>query len=280
MSACSIITADSIVTDEDVANYKTDGFLKFNFKDLIGVDNFSRLRAAVLDAESKAIVNKAKREDGNCAAEVFTRLFYLAEKYEDVANVVRCPEVGRLAARLAGVQHMRCWIDEIFFKPPHNAPCTWHQDLPHFPMDRRGLLTIWVAIEDVTKDMGPMHYIPGSHRLGPLGRGSSSDARESYEEHLKTQRGADGPEDYLFEGAQSELGSIKSFTLRAGEAVVHDGLTLHASFENCTERVRKGWACVYFPADTQYTGMPRMESDNLGLIPFKEFDHPRFAVVA
>jgi ectoine hydroxylase-related dioxygenase (phytanoyl-CoA dioxygenase family) len=148
-------------------------------------------------------------------------------------------------------------------------------------MDRRGLLTIWVAIDDVEPEMGPVRYLPGSHRLGPLGRANNSDSRKPLETLLTSARGlCDKPDDYLYEGDAERVGEVVSFPLRAGEAVIHDGLTLHASASNRGDRMRRGWACVYFPSETQYTGMPRLESDGLGLTPFETFDHPRFPVIA
>ena len=109
----------------------------------------------------------------------------------------------------------------------------------------------------------------------------NSDSREPFETLIKTYRGLqDRPDDYLYDGHLEEVGEIASYSLRAGEAVIHDGLTLHGSQTNRSDRTRRGWACVFFPADTQYTGMPRLESDGLGLLPFQPFDHPRFPIVA
>ncbi len=269
------------VSSSEIREFREQGILKINFAELIGAEAFDGLVSALGDAEAKANAAAAGQDAGNCQPEMFQRLFYLAPHYAEIDAVVRAPVLGEMAAKLAGVDHVRSWIDETFFKPPGSVPCIWHQDLPHFPMDRRGLMTFWVAIDDITPEMGPVRYLPGSHKLGPLGRAMNSDSRLPFEELIKTYRGLkDRPDEYLYEGDLDEVGEITSFSLRAGEAVIHDGLTLHGSQTNGSDRTRRGWACVYFPADTQYTGMPRLEADGLGLVPFQPFDHPRFPIVA
>lgn len=134
-------------------------------------------------------------------------------------------------------------------------------------MDRRGNLTIWVAIEDVEPDMAPVEYLPGSHRIGSVGRrveygktrpppGERGRMPEGYEHLLR-------PDDYRI----------------VGEPVAHDGMTLHGSYPNRSDWVRRSWVAMFFPADTQYTGLPRVETDGLGLEVFKPFAHPRFPQV-
>ena len=200
---------------------------------------------------------------------MFFRVGPQFDRYPEVAAAARAPRVGELAAYLAGVDHVRRWSDETFFKPPGSFPCAWHQDFPHYPMDRRGLLTVWVAIDDVTADMGPVIYFPGSHHLGPRAT-STSEAAASV--HL----GA--PDRFLRDG--DALEAPISFTLEAGEAVVHDGCMIHGGEGNRSDRMRRGWACIYFPSDARYTETPvRPEAEGLGLVPLEPFDHPKFPVI-
>src|SRR5262249_50288385 len=158
--------------------------------------------------------------DGGYAANVFFRLGSLFDRYPEVEAAVRAPRIGELAAQLAMVERMRRWSDETFFKPPGSAPCAWHQDFPAYPMDRTGLLTVWVAMEAVTADMGPVVYFPGSHHLGPCGMPTSEASRSADPAADWTKLGA--PHRFLSE--DQLLQEPVSFTLRAGEAVVHDGL--------------------------------------------------------
>ena len=269
------------LSQDEINSFRREGLLKINFVDVIGAVAFEGLRQGLADAEEKATARGDGSGNAHAPADLFFRMIYPSEHYAEVEAVVHSPRIGELAARLAGVKHVRSWVNETFYKPPHSSPLQWHQDLPHWPMDRSGGLTIWIAIDDVTTEMGPVHYLPRSHRLGLLGRSVNRDTtRPPPEGHVPEIRGLTSPEEYFHEGMADQVGEITPFTLRTGEAVIHDSLTLHGSSANQTGRVRRGFATVYFPSDTQYNGAPRLESDDLGLVPFQPFDHPRFRIVA
>ena len=264
------------MNEEQAREFRERGVLKVDFVELVGTEVFDGLRAALAEAEEHAAADSSAIDD-TYEQHVFFRVGPLFDRYPQVEAAVRAPGVGELAARLAGVERMRRWSDETFFKPPGSAPCAWHQDFPHYPMDRRGLLTVWVAVDDVSDDMGPVIYYPGSHLLGsrkpetPEGFGAADTA-------IAAPRALGTPHRFLHEG--DELGDPVSFTLKAGEAVVHDGLMIHGGEGNRSDRMRRGWACIYFPADARYPAAPpRPESQGLGLVPSGTFDHPRFPVI-
>ncbi len=259
------------IDDSEIKQYRREGFLKFDLVEMLGAGAFAGLCAAFADAEPRAL----RPENSNGPLQ---RLEGLRFEYEEVDAVVRAPQLGELAARLAGVEHVRVWVDGPFIKPPGVYGTGWHQDLPSYPMDRRGLMHIWVAMEDVSIEMGACQYLSRSHRLGPLGRGANYDV--SRWRGPQTPRPANGSlEQLLREDDWEVVGEVVCMPLRAGEAIVHDGLLVHGSLANRSDRIRRGWVVAYFPADTQYTGMPRKESDGLGLEAFKPFDHPRFPII-
>ena len=129
------------------------------------------------------------------------------------------------------------------------------------------MLTIWIAIEDVPAEAGALRFVPGSHRLGPLGRLDLVS-----EEHT--------PRDLLRDDDMGLVGEPVTVPLKAGEATVHDALTLHGAGPNTSTRPRRAWTVVYLPASTLYTGGPHPQEgiNSLGLTPFEPFDHPRFRV--
>ena len=235
--------------DEQMAReFRQRGVLKINYVALVGTKAFEALAKALTDAEEKSTSTP-----GSAAAE--EQLF--GECLLSSRPLVRslpggrsrraAPRIGELAAHLAGVEHVRRWSDETFFKPPGSSPCAWHQDFPAYPMDRTGLLTVWVAMEEVREDMGPVSYFPGSHHLGPCGMPISEESRAT---SGAADPGALGtPDRFLRRG--DTLEEPISFTLKAGEAVVHDGLVIHGGEGNRSERMRRGWACIYFPSEAR-----------------------------
>jgi phytanoyl-CoA hydroxylase len=186
--------------------------------------------------------------------------------FDELAPIVA--RMGEIAEALLG-EEARVIYDLCFMKPAveeRSKPTGWHQDLPYVPIDRRGLLTIWIALYDVLPESGALQFLPGSHHLGPLGR---LDLREQPQlaDLLR-------PYDHEF------LSDPVTVPLRAGEATVHDGLTLHGSHPNTTSEQRLSWALRFIPASTRWMGGP-LAIDGLeatGMQPFDTFDDPRFLV--
>jgi len=189
----------------------------------------------------------------------------------------RWPELQHLVARYAavaealiGCDEVKVFWDKTFTKPPASVgtrQSVWHQDYPYNPIDRRGFVSVWVAVDDVTEEMGAMRFVPGSHRLGPLGRFDLVGREHDWHETLR-------PEDMEL------VSDPVTQPLLAGEATVHDGLTLHGAGENLSDRPRRGWTIIFIPAETRWTGGPHPHADNNieGMVLGDAWDDPRFDV--
>ena len=191
----------------------------------------------------------------------------LWQHYPDVELLVRL--LGPLAAQLMKVDEVRLLDDVALVKPPRHRgghPTVWHQDAPNFPFDRRGFLTMWIAVDDITLGQGPMTLLPGSHRLGLLG------AIDGGGEEIPLAS-------LLSEEDRAYVGEPFTTALAAGDATVHDGSLLHSAGANRTDRPRRGWGVRFIPADTLYTGGAHRSFDGLGLEPFEPFEHDDFPLI-
>ncbi|GAA1024927.1 MULTISPECIES: phytanoyl-CoA dioxygenase family protein [Amycolatopsis] len=86
--------------------------------------------------------------------------------------------VGRVASLLG--PDLLLWRSKIFHKPPGGDAIGWHQEWGAFdgeeignstpslrPVDPEGKiwdLTVWIALDDVTEENGPLRFVPGSQR--------------------------------------------------------------------------------------------------------------------
>ena len=260
--------ATSAISENDVQTFRTEGVLKVDFVNLVGPELYQGMLRACAEAE-----RKWPRKEGA------TRIGGgdLRFEYPEFDAVARSPRLGEAAARLAGAEHMRIWLDAVEALFPGFPGTSVHQDLPNYPFDRRGLLTVIVALEDVTVEMGVNQFLPRSHRLGPLGSRPAYDPSRSREFPV---RPAQEFMQLLRADDREVVGEVICETQRAGEAVIHDGLVLHGSGLNTGDRAYRRASFVFFPADTKYTCVPWPGTEGLGLQPFKPLDHPRFAIVA
>ena len=136
--------------------------------------------------------------------------------------------------------------DVSFFKEPGCPHIVFHQDHSHFPFDRRGCLSLWIALVDMTEDMGSLRYLEGSHLEGPLGFQSDSvgdpDIREQYPDLKERKIVAGGP-------------------IKAGDARAHWDLTVHGSGPNEGTYAREAWVARYIRVDTIYNGVSHSHFD-------------------
>lgn len=161
------------------------------------------------------------------------------------------PRLSSLALDLIGQDEGLFIHDMSFIKTGADGePTPFHQDYPHWPFDRSGAFTIWIALVDMSEDMGTLQFLPGSPREGPLGRYS----HKAGDDMCKANP-------YLKE----KYPPVGGKALRAGDATVHVDMMVHGAGGNATGRERAAYTVRYMPKDVLYTGAPHRHFDKFGL---------------
>ena len=123
---------------------------------------------------------------------------------------------------------VRFWHDQLFCKPAHHGGVVaWHQDYSYWTRTQpMAHLSCWIGLDDSTRENGCVHYVPGSHRwdLLPI-TGLANDMR-SIESVLSVE--------------QKQQFQPVPIELKAGECSFHHPLMVHGSFENGSDRPRRG----------------------------------------
>lgn len=115
----------------------------------------------------------------------------------------------------------------------------WHQDVTYWGLTPPRVTTIWLAIDDVDIENGAMQVIPGSHRQGVLDH-STSDRTGNL---LSVNQAID---ESLF-----ATDAAMDIILRAGQASLHDGMTVHGSLPNRSPHRRCGLTIRYITPDVE-----------------------------
>ncbi len=123
---------------------------------------------------------------------------------------------------------VRFWHDQVFVKPAcDGAVVAWHQDYSYWTRTVPcAHLTAWIGLDDSDEENGCVRYVPASHRWPLL-------PRESLAGDMDTVLA------YLSEEQRENFRPMPAL-LRAGEASFHHPMTLHGSFENISDRPRRG----------------------------------------
>ncbi len=123
---------------------------------------------------------------------------------------------------------VRFWHDQLFCKPAHHGGVVaWHQDYSYWTRTQPiAHLSCWIGLDDSTRENGCVHYVAGSHRWNLLpitGLANDMDAIQSV----------------LTEDQKAQFKPV-AIELKKGECSFHHPLMVHGSFENKSDRPRRG----------------------------------------
>jgi ectoine hydroxylase-related dioxygenase (phytanoyl-CoA dioxygenase family) len=239
------VPAHAEVTDEAVARFHRDGFMvvtdlttRKDLDDVAGLLAGLYRRFAELQDARRAYDLGGEQDNAGPILEI-NQTVALEPRLATTLTFERCAAV---AERLLGgsVQHR---FDHAIHKPPFNGAATpWHQDDAYdhesavdgraalWALERKYLgVHFWVPLQDVTREMGCMEFIPGSH-CGVLARHHRRDGL----------RGA-----HALELVGVDTTHAVACPIRAGDATVHLGRTAHYTGPNRTATPRMAWVLVF-----------------------------------
>ena len=123
---------------------------------------------------------------------------------------------------------VRFWHDQLFCKPAHHGGVVaWHQDYSYWTRTQpMAHLSCWIGLDDSTRENGCVHYVPGSHRWNLLPITGLANDMHAIESVLAVEQRAQ------FKPVPIEL--------RKGECSFHHPLMVHGSYENLSDRRRRG----------------------------------------
>lgn len=234
------------VSDEDVIFFRENGYVRFD-----GVLNEDELH---LLQEGMDAARRERRGftrdlagDGGAEQNRILQMLNLWEMYPAFEAYVRNGRIARMAARLTGSDEIYLYHDQALVKEPGpSAPSPWHQDQPYWPSKNPGMISCWMALDDVTIERGCMQFIPGSHKWG---------------EFPPVDFVGDGPglKDLLSEEQHAAWRPVP-VELSAGDCTFHHGLTFHYTNANTTPHVRRALVAIFIPEGVVYGADEKMDN--------------------
>jgi len=146
-----------------------------------------------------------------------------------LAEILRHSRLAEWTAEVTRAKRLKVWNFMVMAKYPTGSAKTvvgWHQDRRYFEQIIIGrTVNLWVALTDVTSELGPVRFVPGSNNWGArYSTGFFEHDTDKQREDIQV------PEGKVWE----ELESV----LPAGWASVHGAQTLHGSGPNRGSRPR------------------------------------------
>jgi hypothetical protein len=221
------------VTDDEVRFYHENGWAKLD-----------GLVEPEVSAEMLRVARPQYEEKRVAAADIWElALGYASEGVEPFRSVALSETMGRNAQRLIDRRRLtdtdvpvRFRLDLVARKDVDARGTPYHHDGHGAVPDRSGMITFWVALEEVTPEMGSMRFLSGSHREGPLGLDFANQNLTDIYPKLVDLYELSPPLHY-----------------RPGDATVHHSWTVHGTPPNVSGRPRWSYVFGYASADTLWT---------------------------
>jgi ectoine hydroxylase-related dioxygenase (phytanoyl-CoA dioxygenase family) len=250
------------LTEEQVADYRRRGFIKL--EGVFTGEALAALREAVeIAVESERDADWMGARDGRARAlpqsyqRIFDQRVNIWRRHPSVAAFTLSRRMGDIAKRLEG-RPMRLWHDQALFKQPDDEATNrtpWHQDSVLWPHSSiKHSTSAWIALRPTTTQSGCLSFLTGSHALGPQKVVNLADPHDIFAE-TPGLRGREGV----------------ACPLEAGDCTFHNGLTFHFAGANRTETTREGYAVIFMPAETRFTGAWHPVTADLDLAPDQPF---------
>jgi ectoine hydroxylase-related dioxygenase (phytanoyl-CoA dioxygenase family) len=163
------------------------------------------------------------------------------------------PDLAALAAQLMRTDTVRVFHDQALHKPPRGGkPVVWHQDYGYWQiLTPAEMVSLWIALDDVTADGGCLQFIEGSHRWG-LQPPPDAFLGDDMDEALRT----------LTVPPETPIRKVP-IVVPAGHGTFHHCLTFHGSDVNRSAGVRRAVVTHYMPGHTRYRAAFRHGHDHL-----------------
>jgi len=160
-------------------------------------------------------------------------------------------QLGNLILQLTGWKEgIRLIQDQIWAKPPGGPSLVFHRDSPYFMFEPDDVITVWVALDDMEEELGPLEYVKGSHLWGDGRIGSANQFFQS----------TNGGKNLLWSAAEREgiqpedIEIISLKGLQRGGISIHHGRCWHGSGENQSKsKPRRGLGIHFVPAQVKFT---------------------------
>jgi hypothetical protein len=161
-------------------------------------------------------------------------------------DYVRTPEILDMVEQILG-HDIVCWGAHAFCKPAgEGLEVPWHQDGQYWPIRPLATCTVWIALDDSTRENGCLRVIPGSHRAATC-------YHHRLDERPDLALNQTVAEDQFDEQAAVEV------ELEAGQMSIHDAYMIHGSGANRSNQRRAGLAIRYMPATSLYDRSIKMK---------------------
>ncbi|MEM6513715.1 MAG: phytanoyl-CoA dioxygenase family protein [Pseudomonadota bacterium] len=175
---------------------------------------------------------------------------FLWKRIDALRDAIYYGPFAHWAQQLMGSKEVRFFYDQMFVKEAGtDAPTPWHQDLSFWPIRGEQICSMWMPVDDVSRESSGLMYVKGSHRWPQRFKAISPD----YFEPIIDEEMDDIPDI----NADPDAYDLVDWDMKPGDILMFHPLTLHGSYGNShRERRRRAIAFRWTGDDVVYAPSP------------------------
>lgn len=213
-----------MLSESELAHYRENGFVVPDF----------RLPAATIEAirlDHTRLVERKPEFVDYCPTVLAHDLSFL--------NYARIPAIVDMVEQVIG-SNFALWNSSFFAKPAFKGRKTpWHQDGEYWPIRPIATCTVWIAVDDSTKENGCLRVVRSSHRQRRLFQHkTNADRNLTLNQEL--------------EPSQYDERDAVDIILEAGQVSLHDVFLVHGSEANASPKPRRGMTLRFMPTSSVF----------------------------
>jgi ectoine hydroxylase-related dioxygenase (phytanoyl-CoA dioxygenase family) len=219
------------LTERQIAAFRTDGFVRL--KQVFSAETLVRYGDEITSLTIALNTQALPMEERSTYDKAFLQVMNLWRQGGPAREFVFGKRLARIAAELLGVRGVRLYHDQSLYKEPGGGITPAHADQYYWPLESDRCVTAWVPLQAVSRDMGPLAFFAGSHRVDiardlPISDESEREITAAMEAHGFTA--VDAP-------------------FELGEVSFHLGWTFHRAGPNRSQAPRSVMTIIYMDRD-------------------------------
>lgn len=217
--------------DAVISDYRENGYVRLPSvlppEDLVHFGSEITRLTLALNTQNKPM------EERDTYDRAFLQIMNLWRQSDVVKQFVFGKRLAGIAAALMGVERVRLYHDQSLYKEPSGGFTPAHADQYYWPMASDRTITVWIPLQSVPLEMGPLAFYRGSHKA-EFGR----DLPISDESEIQ-----------IAAAMEAQSFAIDEQPYALGDVSFHAGWTFHRAGPNTTDRPRSVMTMIYMDAD-------------------------------
>jgi ectoine hydroxylase-related dioxygenase (phytanoyl-CoA dioxygenase family) len=215
------------LSQEQIEFFRERGFVKL--KHVLSPETIAHYGKAITDEVKRLNQQTLPMSQRNTYQRAFLQVMNIWTQSDVVKEFSFSKKLARIAAQLMGVKGVRMYHDQALYKEPAGGFTPWHADQYYWPLSNTNACTVWVPLQATPKEMGPLAFSVGSHKID-----AGRDQEISDESEQRIQQSLSNHHLPLEDGP---------FDL--GEVSYHSGWTFHRAGPNTTDKPRAVMTIIY-----------------------------------